>query len=170
MRRVPAAVAHDLLSEVFLTVWRRRADVPDGVRRRAWLYRVAHNVLRNHVRGEARRGRLLARLAVERGLDVPEHADVVLRDVELREAMLRLRPRDREVLRLVAWEDCTAAEIGEVLGCSANAARIRLHRARRRLGELLDAPGTSAAKTDATVERADRAAGRSAASEQGERA
>jgi RNA polymerase sigma-70 factor (ECF subfamily) len=152
LRRTSDTVAHDLLSEVFLTVWRRRADVPGGARRRAWLYRVAHNVVRNHVRGEARRGRLLARLVREHGRTVAEHADVVLRDVGLRDAMLQLRPKDREVLRLAAWEDCKAAEIGDIVGCSTNAARIRLHRARRRLHDLLDPPGTTT--TDADPARA----------------
>jgi hypothetical protein len=34
---------------------------------------------------------------------------------------------------LEAWEGLSAGEVAAVLGCSRNAARIRLHRARRRL-------------------------------------
>ena len=56
--------------------------------------------------------------------------------------MARLSADDRELLRLTAWEQLTRDEIATVLGCSANAVAIRLHRARRRLERLL-APGTS---------------------------
>ena len=50
---------------------------------------------------------------------------------------LRLGQADREVLRLAAWEELQPAEIAAVLGCSANAAAVRLHRARQRLaGEM----------------------------------
>jgi RNA polymerase sigma-70 factor (ECF subfamily) len=45
---------------------------------------------------------------------------------------------DREVLTLAAWEGLDAGEIATVMGCSRNAARIRLHRARRRLARELD--------------------------------
>jgi RNA polymerase sigma-70 factor (ECF subfamily) len=48
-------------------------------------------------------------------------------------AFARLKGGDRELLALAVWEELDAGEIATVLGCSRNAARIRLHRARRRL-------------------------------------
>jgi RNA polymerase sigma-70 factor (ECF subfamily) len=53
------------------------------------------------------------------------------------EALRALRPRDREVLLLTAWDGLNASEAAAVLGCSPTAYRIRLHRARRRLARLL---------------------------------
>ncbi len=53
-------------------------------------------------------------------------------------ALAGLRPDDREVLRLAAWEGLDPRAMGLVLGCSPNAAAIRLHRARRRLQEAMD--------------------------------
>ncbi|MEV4183241.1 sigma-70 region 4 domain-containing protein [Streptosporangium canum] len=49
----------------------------------------------------------------------------------------------REVLSLADWEGMSIAEIAVVLGCSANAVRIRLHRARRRLARALGRPATT---------------------------
>jgi DNA-directed RNA polymerase specialized sigma24 family protein len=49
-----------------------------------------------------------------------------------------LGEQDREVLRLVAWDGLSSAQAGEVLGCSAGAARHRLHRARRRLAAEME--------------------------------
>ena len=49
------------------------------------------------------------------------------------DALERLAPSDREVLRLVAWESLTPAELAVALGVRPGTARVRLHRARRAL-------------------------------------
>ena len=70
----------------------------------------------------------------------------------LRWALTRLREPDREILRLVAWEGCTTGELATVLGCSSNAAAVRLHRARRRLRKVLaEVPPDTAANATPTV-------------------
>ena len=50
-----------------------------------------------------------------------------------------LSERDREVLRLIAWEGLSLAEAAVVLGCSALACRVRYHRAKTRLARRLEA-------------------------------
>lgn len=139
LRRRPPDHAPDLLAEVFLVAWRRRAVAPDAPELRPWLYRTARNVLRNHRRGEARRYRLFERLTgyVDPWIDADDRSDTADRDATVRRALHRLRPVDREILRLSAWEECSNAEIADVLGCSTNAVAIRLHRARRRLRRQL---------------------------------
>jgi RNA polymerase sigma factor (sigma-70 family) len=54
-----------------------------------------------------------------------------------RQAFERLSDDDRELLSLVAWEGLSGHEIAKVLGCSRGAARLRLHRARKRLAKEL---------------------------------
>ena len=49
----------------------------------------------------------------------------------------RLSAADRELLRLVAWEELSHAEIAATLGVSVNAVAIRLHRARARFEQAL---------------------------------
>jgi RNA polymerase sigma-70 factor (ECF subfamily) len=146
LRRVAEDHAHDLVAEVFLIVWRRRAIAPDEPDLRPWLFKVASNVLRNHHRGVARRMRLHERLRAYARTDTarqpPEQSDT---DAILRWALAQLREPDREVLRLTAWEGCTTDELAKVLGCSANAAAVRLHRARRRLRNVLAAVPLDAA-------------------------
>jgi RNA polymerase sigma-70 factor (ECF subfamily) len=153
LRRVSQDYAHDLVAEVFLIAWRRRAIAPDEPDLRPWLFKVARNVLRNHHRGAARRMRLHERLRAYATTDVvqppPEQSDT---DALLRWALTRLREPDREVLRLTAWEGCTTDELATVLGCSANAAAVRLHRARRRLRKVLgEVPPDAAANATPTV-------------------
>jgi RNA polymerase sigma-70 factor (ECF subfamily) len=124
------ADAEDVLIETFTVCWRRINDVPDGDAALAWLYAVASRVLANHRRGETRRLRLVARVATDRSaMKRVESAN----DSVLAEAMAQLKADEAEILRLAAWEELRPAEIAVVLGCSPNAAAVRLHRARRAL-------------------------------------
>ncbi|MFI6503094.1 RNA polymerase sigma factor [Nonomuraea typhae] len=124
----------DVISETFLTAWRRIADVPEGDAARLWLYGVARRVLANQRRGQSRRSGLAERLKDDLAAARPSQPAGIDR---VREAFDELPARDREVLALAFWEDLTGPEIGKVLGCTATAARIRLHRARKRLAEAL---------------------------------
>jgi RNA polymerase sigma factor (sigma-70 family) len=123
--------AADVVAETFLVLWRRLDDAPAGDETRPWLYGIARRVLANARRSERRRSRLIARLVAAtspHGSPHPGSAeDAVVRALE------RLSAQDREVLRLAAWEDLDPREIAVALGCSVNAAKVRLHRARRRL-------------------------------------
>lgn len=139
-RRCPSAAdADDLVAEVFTVAWRRLADVPAGDAATLWLYGTARRCLANQARGSRRRLRLVARLAAERPDGGAPAAGAAA--VEVRAALDRLRPTDREVLRLVAWEGLTHAEAAVVLGVSPNAVAIRVHRAKRRLARALGGAG-----------------------------
>jgi len=133
-RRTDHATADDVLSDTLLVCWRRLDDVPDNAL--PWAYGVARNCLANAQRGERRRLRLAAKITV---VAPPERAtpSPSARDDELLEAMAALRPEDAELLRLWAWEQLAPAEIATVLQVSANAASIRLHRAREKLRDEL---------------------------------
>jgi RNA polymerase sigma-70 factor (ECF subfamily) len=116
--------AEDLVAQVMEIAWRRIADVPVA-EPLPWLYAVARNVWRNTARRDRRRRELLARFR----LRSPEEAGQDPGRLEpgaLRAALASLREDDQEILRLVAWEDLSPAEIAVVLDCSPNAARTRL--------------------------------------------
>jgi len=149
--------AEDVVAETFLTAWRRLEEVPRGGGARPWLYGVARNALANQRRGEQRRGRLWSRLQAE-PMPVKRHGmegDDQLASVAA--AFARLKGDDRELLALVAWEALDPGEIATVLGCSRNAARIRLHRARRRLGRELQRTDAGATRWSLTSIEAEQA-------------
>ncbi|WP_327089449.1 RNA polymerase sigma factor [Nonomuraea sp. NBC_01738] len=125
----------DVISETFLTAWRRIGDVPAGDEALLWLYGVARRVLANQRRGDARRAGLAERLRTELAADRPV-APVDLDHVRF--AFEGLPERDREVLALACWEGLTGEQIARVLGGTAIAARTRLHRARKRLAKALE--------------------------------
>ena len=129
-RRTDAATAEDVLAETLLVCWRRVAELPEEPL--PWAYGVARNCLHNAQRSARRQERLAARIAtVDPPAEVAPEASES--DGDLTAALASLRPDDAELLRLWAWEQLTPAEIATVLEISANAASIRLHRAREKL-------------------------------------
>jgi RNA polymerase sigma-70 factor (ECF subfamily) len=141
IRRIGHDDAHDAASEVFTVAWRRIDDMPADERALPWLFGVAARTLSNRYRSRRRRARLAERV---RGLGTthapsPE-VQVVRRqeDQVLMAALHRLRPNDREVLLLSAWEGLPASQIALRYGISAKAAEKRLTRAKQRLASQLE--------------------------------
>ena len=126
-RRAPASVAEDVVAQTFLVCWQKLDRVPEEPL--PWLYAVARKTLANERRKQARQAPVPASVAAE-----PELAG----DPVLGVAFGRLSERDREVLRLVAWEGLSLRGAATALGCTTVACRVRFHRAKRRLAALLE--------------------------------
>jgi DNA-directed RNA polymerase specialized sigma24 family protein len=62
-------------------------------------------------------------------------------------AIATLRPKDQELLRLVARDGLSPSQAGAVLGINPNTARLRLSRARARVRVVLD-PNNEMTVTD----------------------
>ena len=129
-RRASSDVGADVAAATFEVAWRRLDEVPDEAL--PWLYGVARRLLANTRRADVRRQRLWSRL---RAVGPPEPADVAEEVPGARDALARLRPQDREVLMLIAWEGLSPEAAATSLGISAGAFAVRLHRARHRLEE-----------------------------------
>ncbi len=127
--------AEDLVAQTLEIAWRRLEEVPAD-EPLPWLYAVAHNLWRNQARRDHRRRELLVRFRVLR-VPAPGGDPGGLEPGVLRAALASLSERDQEVLRLVAWDGLTPAELAAALGCTPVAARTRLHRARSRLAARL---------------------------------
>lgn len=128
----------DVVAEVFTTAWRRLADIPPPPGDRLWLYGTARRVIARRHRSASRLRNLVGRLAAERypAAQLPASGQDPARDRVL-VAVAELKPADREALLLVHWEQLSYAEAAQVLGCSANAVGIRVHKAKARLRTLL---------------------------------
>jgi RNA polymerase sigma-70 factor, ECF subfamily len=99
-----------------------------------WLIAVTVNECRTHKR------RWLARfnaLRCQPAWEPAPPADLEVQD-QVRKAVQKLPPRDREVIVLHYLEEIPVAEIAGMLGLKCNAVQVRLHRARRRLTEKLE--------------------------------
>jgi RNA polymerase sigma-70 factor (ECF subfamily) len=130
--------AADLLAEVYVVAWRRRADRPDGDEARLWLFGVARRVLADHCRSQVRRRaaadglRTLLSASPDPRDSGPTPADP-RRESAVHAALTSLSELDRELITLISSDGLSPAQAAAVLGISAGNARVRLHRARSRL-------------------------------------
>ncbi len=152
MRRAGREDALDAVAETFAVAWRKIDQVPTGEAERSWLYAVAYRVLSNQRRGNTRRSALedkLGTVAVAVGVDP---VDQIVRnedDQRVIEAMNELRPDDREVLRLVTWEEHPRDQVAAMFGVSRSTLDQRIHRALKRLRKAyarIDAPTPTTAE------------------------
>ncbi|MGR3933796.1 RNA polymerase sigma factor [Streptomyces sp. BRA346] len=126
--------AEELTAEVFRIAWERmKAGEEVGT---GWLFVTARNLLSNHYRSLARLTELHRTIA-----DALGRAPASGRDNAVLDALDRLPSAHREVLLLSYWDGLSAAEAGEVLGCSTSAVWVRLHRARKAFRAVCDLPG-----------------------------
>jgi RNA polymerase sigma factor (sigma-70 family) len=130
----------DLVAEVFVVALRRPDAIPLPPQDRLWLYGVARRVLLDHQRRHSRRIRLESALRSQAAVSATRPGDDQPSLLRVRAAMEQLRPADREALQLVAWDGLSHAEAAHVLGCTANAVALRIHKAKARLREILLPP------------------------------
>jgi RNA polymerase sigma-70 factor (ECF subfamily) len=121
----------------------RAGRIPDLERLPGFVFETARNICMHHGRGRGREARALARIGPEG--PTPEDPLRALISRERREAVSRalgrLPPDDRALLGAMYVEGLDAAEVAGRLGISREAARVRKHRALRRLAESLAADG-----------------------------
>lgn len=141
-RRLAAGRVDDTVAEVFAAVWQGLERVPMGTEARPWVFGIARNKVAESHRWHTRSTQLTrllhpdpTRVSDHDRIDEQLEARSDLAEVEA--AAQTLGADDVELLRLLAWERLTSNEIAIALGCSTNAAKIRIHRMRRRLSSAL---------------------------------
>ena len=126
------ALAEDLLADAFERALRARGKFD---RRRAsqktWLYAIALNALRDHVRRVSAETRALERAERPAG-EVDPLASIHHRD-ELGRALATLSAEERESIALRFGADLTVPEIAKVLGEPLTTVEGRVYRALRKL-------------------------------------
>ena len=134
------ALAEDLLSEVFLDVWRQAASFEARSSVSTWLLAIAR-----YKALSARRRRTDAELDEAAVSTVPDTADdpeVTLqkknRAEALRQSLHRLSPDHREVIDLAYYHGKSVKEIAEIVSISEATVKTRMFYARRKLAELVE--------------------------------
>jgi RNA polymerase sigma-70 factor, ECF subfamily len=129
------ATAEELVQEAFARVWASPNTPSAEPDFRRWLYRSITNLARDY----QRRRLVESRLLFWNSPPADPIDEVVHRaeDRELLRAVLALPFKDRQALYLHYFDGLTFAEVGDVLGGSEVAARVRVHRALQKLrGQL----------------------------------
>jgi len=137
------AVAEDLISEVFLDVWRQADRFEGRSAVSTWLLGIARFKALSSMRrkpdeelDEETAG------AIEDSSDDPEVA-VQKKDkgAALRKCLQTLSPEHQEVINLVYYHEKSVEEVAEIVGIPEATVKTRMFYARKRLSELLKAAG-----------------------------
>jgi len=135
--------ADDLLQEAYYRLLRTKTTYDGDAHRRAYLFRIATNL----VRDGHRRTKIRQLVSLPQPEDTACHAtggdaaELSARRTDLRRAMAKLRPRDRALLWLAYAQGHAHVEIAETLGLKPGSIKLLLFRARRRLASLLRGSG-----------------------------
>ena len=123
--------AQDLTQEVFLRVTRAQVPDADASGQRAWVFKIARNLVLNHLRDGARRGQPVELV------DAPAPATQEL-TLALQQALTALADVDRDVFLLRESAGLSYDEIAAACELSVEAVRGRLRRAREELRIALE--------------------------------
>jgi len=143
------SLAEDLTQEVFLRVVRSIDSYEERARETSWIFRIARNVLADRLRSQARTP-----------VDAPVHDAVALARpavqalaTSLDQALSRLPAEEREAFLMREVGGLGYREIAEACGATADAARMRIYRARLALREALGPSRSVAVMTPREVSK-----------------
>ena len=137
------ARAQDVVQETLLRAW-QHPEVADNNERsaRAWLFTVARNI----VIDESRSARFRRELSTPDDVGAfegacPDEVDAAMDRLLIGDALARLTPEHREVVRRSYFQGWTTAQIATELGIADGTAKSRLHYALRALRLALSEMG-----------------------------
>jgi RNA polymerase sigma-70 factor (ECF subfamily) len=137
------ARAQDVVQETLLRAWQHPEVVDDNERSaRAWLFTVARNI----VIDESRSARFRRELSTPDDVGAfegacPDDVDAALDRLLIGDALARLTPEHREVVRRSYYQGWTTAQIAADLGIAEGTVKSRLHYALRALRLALSEMG-----------------------------
>jgi RNA polymerase sigma-70 factor (ECF subfamily) len=138
-----ASVAEDLVSQVFLDVWRTAGQFEGRSQVSTWMLAIARfkalTALRNRRHEDIDQDEVLQ---IADGGDTPETAmDRSQTSSTLRQAIALLSPAHREIIDLVYYHEKSVEEVAQIIGIPQATVKTRMFYARKKLGEALQAAG-----------------------------
>jgi len=138
-----AATAEDLVSQVFLDVWRTAGQFEGRSQVSTWLLSIARfkalSALRQRQHEDIDQNDVLD---IVDGADTPEQAlDRSRTNAILRACVAKLSPAHREIINLVYYHEKSVEEVGRIIGIPQSTVKTRMFYARKQLAELLKSHG-----------------------------
>jgi RNA polymerase sigma-70 factor (ECF subfamily) len=138
-----ASLAEDLVSEVFLDVWRKAGQFEARSKVSTWLFAIARH--KTYTAFEHRTDAQLDEhfaAAIEDPADGPGSIlDKKDRSAVLAHCLTRLSPAHREIIDLVYYHEKSIEEVAQITGIPLATVKTRMHYARKRMAEMLHEAG-----------------------------
>jgi RNA polymerase sigma-70 factor (ECF subfamily) len=132
--------AEGVVQEVFLNLWRKRAELKDQYNIDSYLFKIAHNLIRKHFNKLSRKRKFIedylkSSTMVDNSAGTDLEFEILLELAE--KAINKLPSRQKSVYYLSMREGLTSEEISEKLNISKRTAENHLHRAKLYLKKSL---------------------------------
>jgi RNA polymerase sigma-70 factor (ECF subfamily) len=142
------AAAEDIVSEVFIDVWRQAERFEGRSQVTTWLLAIARNKALSLLR--RRSSEELDDEVAEFIEDPSDNPEVAMlksqRASVLQDCLTQLSPAHREIVDLVYYHEKSVEEVAQIISVPANTVKTRMFYARKRIGELMAAKGISRAQ------------------------
>jgi RNA polymerase sigma-70 factor (ECF subfamily) len=136
-------VAEDLISDVFLDVWRQADKFEGRSAVSTWMLAIARFKALSALRKKP--DEELDEETVETIEDTSDNPEVSLekkdKSAVLRQCLEKLSPEHKEIIDLVYYHEKSVEEVAEIVGIPENTVKTRMFYARKKLAELLQAAG-----------------------------
>ena len=142
-------LADDLLQETYLRFLRAADLKAEASLRKAYLYKIATNLMTDHWRTSAREHRFVVTSHSDEGFheeaaaDQKDAAEAVIVNRDLSRVFQQLKPVERSLLWLAYVEGSEHREIAAALGLKQKSIRVLLFRARQKFAQILKRRGLS---------------------------
>jgi RNA polymerase sigma-70 factor (ECF subfamily) len=138
-----SATAEDIVSDVFLDLWRHAASFEGRARLSTWILAIARNKAISAMRRRADQPLegTMAEAIPDRAFTAEETLDANQQAALLRGCLEQLSPSHREIIDLVYYHEKSIEEVATIVGVAAATVKTRMFYARRQLAERLRAVG-----------------------------
>jgi RNA polymerase sigma-70 factor (ECF subfamily) len=135
--------AEDIVSEVFIELWRQASRFEGRARLSTWLLAIARNkalsVMRHRVDQQLEDG--VAEAIPDDAATAEDTFDAATRGAILRDCLKRLSSAHREIIDLVYYHEKSVEEVATIVGAPEATVKTRMFYARRHLAGLVKAAG-----------------------------
>ncbi len=134
--------AEEVAQDTFIKVFKSLKSFKGDAKLSSWIYRIAYNTCLDRVKKNKKELRNTP-IDTVRGEEVAEMGNALDDMVQqertdlIKKCMLKLTPVDAAVLTLFYFEEKNLNEMGKALDMNPNTAKVKLFRARNRLGVIL---------------------------------
>jgi len=137
------SLAEDIVSEVFIEIWRRAGSFKRKSQVSTWILAIARYKALSALRG--RSDAQIDEDAAAAIADPADDAETMMADRDrtatIQKCLMQLSAPHREVLDLVYYHDKSVEEVAEIVGAPASTVKTRMFYARKRMESLLEAAG-----------------------------
>lgn len=136
--------AEEVSQDVFMKVYSNLSSFEGKSKLSSWIYRIAYNTALTRIRNQRPdissldNEKTAAAVANKTGTAVYNEAERTFRTEYVSRAINMLEPDDATVITLFYLSEQSMEEIAQILNIEPNAAKVRLHRARKKLREKME--------------------------------